>query len=242
MSAQRISGCAVQTLAGRRFPRRWRTLIRMNTYHRFANRAEAAEALALHLQDYRGCRPLVLAIPRGAVPMGKIIAERLQGELDIVLVRKLGAPFDPEYAIGAIDETGWTYLAPLLKRHGENFLFIKQKKAHELEVLRRRRAQYSPHRPAINPQGRVVIIVDDGIATGSTMIAALHATRAKDPVELICAIPVAPPKSIEKIEPMTDRVICLYAPFHFLGVGQFYHEFSPVDDREIVKILAHAGQ
>jgi putative phosphoribosyl transferase len=212
----------------------------MNTYrHQFANRAEAAEALALRLQEYRGCKPLVLAIPRGAVPMGKIIADRLHGELDIVLVRKLGAPFDPEYAIGAIDETGWTYLAPFLKRHGEKFLFIKQKKAHALEVLRQRRAQYTPDRPPINPHGRVAIVVDDGIATGSTMIAALHAIRAKHPAELICAIPVAPPKSVERIKPMTERVICLYAPTDFLGVGEFYRDFSPVEDREVVKILAY---
>src|ERR1700737_693481 len=171
----------------------------MYGHYPFANRAEAAEALALCLTDYRDRNPLILAIPRGAVPMGKIIAERLNGQFDVVLVRKLGALFDPEYAIGAVDETGWTYLAPVAGWLGEDFPLIMQKKAQQLEVLKARRAQYTSNRSPIDPQGRIVIVVDDGIATGSTMVAALHAVRARKPAELVCAIPVAPPESLELI-------------------------------------------
>jgi putative phosphoribosyl transferase len=213
----------------------------MYGHHLFADRAEAAEALALQLLDYQGKNPLVLAIPRGAVPMGKIIAERLHGQLDVVLVRKLGAPFDPEYAIGAIDETGWTYLAPVAKRFGEEFPLIRREKARQLEVLKTRRAQYTPHRSHIDRHGRIVIVVDDGIATGATMIAALHAVRAAKPAEVICAIPVAPPESLDVIRPLTDRLICLYAPEEFMSVGQFYRDFRTIDDDEVIRLLMEAG-
>lgn len=209
--------------------------------YQFADRAEAAAALALQLQDYRGRNPLVLAIPRGAVPMGKIIAERLHGQLDVVLVRKLGAPFDPEYAIGAIDETGWTYLAPAAQKFGDDFPLIRREKTRQLKVLKTRRAQYTPHRSQIDPQGRIVIVVDDGIATGSTMIAALHAVRAGKPAELICAIPVAPPESLDVIRPLADKLICLHASGQFLSVGQFYRDFHAVEDDDVIRLLAEVG-
>ena len=203
----------------------------------FKDRIEAAEALAVRLQEYRGHKPLILAIPRGAVPIGKVLAERLDGELDIVLVRKLGAPFDPEFAIGAIDETGWTYLAPEFAN--ESSKLIKQLRSRHLAALKSRRAQFTPFLHPVDPQGRVVIVVDDGIATGATMIAALHAVRAKKPSELVCAIPVAASDSLKKIAPHADKIVCLNAPRHFGAVSQYYAHFPAVEDEEVIGTLAH---
>ena len=210
----------------------------MTLHSTFDDRAEAAEALALRLHDYRGRNPLILAIPRGAVPMGKIIAERLEGELDIVLVHKLSAPFDPEFAIGAIDETGWVYLGVAIETAGETNPLIEQEKTRQLEILKKRRAQYMPSRHPADPHGRIAIVVDDGLATGATMIAALHAVRAKNPAELVCAIPVAALDSLANIIPFADKVVCLHTPTDFFAVSQFYRHFSQVEDEEVVKILA----
>ncbi len=203
----------------------------------FTNRTEAAQKLAEALSGYRGENPLVLAIPRGAVPMAKTIADALEGELDVVLVRKLGAPGNPEFAIGAVDETGWVYLAPWAEEMGIGEDYLEKVKERELATIRARRAQYTPSRPPKNPQGRIVIVVDDGLATGSTMIAALHAIRAKNPKRLICAVPVAPPDTVEKIRPLCDEVVCLHAPENFYAVGQFYGDFSEVTDEEVIELL-----
>ena len=147
----------------------------------FENRAAAAKQLAAALAQYRNKNPLVLAIPRGAVPMAKIIADELNGEFDVVLVRKLGAPGNPEFAIGSVDETGWVYLADYAERVGANEEYVKREVARQLETIRKRRIEYTPVRPPIDPTGRIVIVVDDGLATGSTMISALHALRSKNP-------------------------------------------------------------
>ena len=164
----------------------------------FANRVTAAKQLAAALSEYRGKHPLVLAIPRGAVPMAKIIATELNGEMDVVLVRKLRAPGNPEFAIGSVDESGWVYLADYAAQVGGTDEYIKNEVSTQLEAIRQRRTQYTPVREPIDPSGRVVIVVDDGLATGSTMIAALHALRAKQPRELICAVPVAPPDTLRR--------------------------------------------
>lgn len=213
----------------------------MNPYATFADREEAAEALATLLADCRGKNPLILAIPRGAVPMGKIIAERLGGELDIVLVRKLRAPFNPEYALGAVDETGWIHLNRSVEEEGEANTYITEEKIRQMELLKERRARYTPSRPPIDPSGRIAIVVDDGLATGATMIAALHAVRARQPAELICAIPVAAPESLATVERFADRTVCVLVPENFYAVGQFYRHFSQVEDEEVIRILDAAG-
>jgi predicted phosphoribosyltransferase len=205
---------------------------------RFDSRADAAERLAQALAHYRGQRPLVLAIPRGAVGMGRILADRLDGELDVVLVRKLRAPFSPEYAVGSIDETGWAYISEHAASAGADEAYLEQEKAAQLDTLRKRRAQYTPARPPIDPKGRVVIVVDDGLATGSTMIAALHAARAKQPARLVCAVPVAAVDSLERVRPYADEVVCLAAPADFYAVGQFYRDFQQVEDEEVVALLS----
>lgn len=207
----------------------------------YKNREEAAGLLAEKLADFKGKNPLILAIPRGAAPMAKLIAAELGGEVDVVLVRKLGAPGNPEFAIGSVDETGWAYVADYAGSVGGTPDYLEAEKKQQLAVMRKRRAQYTPVRPPIDPGGRIVIVVDDGLATGATMISALHAIRAKNPELLICAVPVAPPDTINKVARYADQVICLQTPATFYSVGQFYLEFSQVSDEEVVEILRESA-
>jgi putative phosphoribosyl transferase len=204
---------------------------------RFRDRTDAATQLAAALQGYRGKNPLVLAIPRGAVPMGKVLAEKLGGELDIVLVRKLRAPGSPEFAVGAVDESGWAYIANYAGEVGADEAYLRDEKARQLETLRKRRMEYTPHRAAHDAAGRIAIVVDDGLATGATMIAALHAVRARKPARLVCAVPVAAPESLEKVRPYADEIVCLDAPPEFHAVSQFYVSFPQVEDEEVMRLL-----
>jgi predicted phosphoribosyltransferase len=208
----------------------------------FADRKDAAGQLAQYLGEYRGHHPLILAIPRGALEIGNVIAERLNGELDVVLVRKLRAPFQAELAIGAIDETGWTYLSPHLASFGIDASYLLQEKQHQLDVLQARRKQYAAVRPPADPAGRIAVVVDDGLATGATMIAALHAVRAHEPKTLVCAVPVAAEESLERIRPYADAVVCLQSPAAFYAVGQFYRSFEQIEDEEAVGILRRASE
>lgn len=204
----------------------------------FADRDQAALLLARAL-DRRGvARPLVLAIPRGAVPMGRLIADALDGELDVVLVRKLGAPFHAEFAVGAIDESGWTYVSEHAELAGADHAYLRQEAARQLELIRQRRRRYTSGRGAVPAAGRTVVVVDDGLATGSTMIAALHSARARRPGRLVCAVPVAAPDSLERVRALADEVVCLAAPAAFQAVGQFYERFPQVDDAEVIAALA----
>ena len=203
----------------------------------FKDRDDAAHLLADRLQAYAAQHPLVLAIPRGAVPIGKIVAAQIGGDFDVVLVRKLRAPFEPEVAIGSVAESGWTYIAPYAAAVGADQGYIAAEKQRQMATIQARRAQYTPIRAPINPQGRVVIVVDDGLATGATMISALHSLRQRHPARLVCAIPVASPDALEKIRPMADDVVCLRAPADFQAVGQFYRHFPQVDDKEVIALL-----
>ena len=203
----------------------------------FRNRTDAAEQLARALHAYRGQHPLVLAIPRGAVPMGQLLAQRLGGELDVVLVRKLGAPGQPELAVGAMDESGWSYVAPYAAQLGADAAYLQAEKRRQLQTLRARRARYTPIRAPIDPAGRTVNVVDDGLATGATMVAALHSVRNHHPARLICAVPVASPEALEQVRPMVDEVVCLLAPIDFGAVGQYFDDFDQVEDDTVEALL-----
>lgn len=203
----------------------------------FRDRDDAAKRLAERLKGYRGKNPLILAIPRGAVPMAKIIADKLGGEFDVVLVRKLRAPYQPELAIGSVDESGWTYIAPFAASMGADEDYIASEKQAQMDTIRKRRAQYTPIRPPIDPAGRIVIVVDDGLATGATMISALHGLSARKPARLVCAVPVAPPDTLLKVADMADEVVCLEAPEFFQAVGQFYQHFGQIEDDEVIEAL-----
>ena len=200
----------------------------------FADRNDAAKRLADALAKYKGRHPLVLAIPRGAVPMAEIIADALDGELDVVLVRKLRSPYSPEFAVGSVDESGWCYIADYAQSAGAGPEYLEREKQRQLEILAQRRAQYTP---PVDPEGRIAIVVDDGLATGSTMISALHALRSKNPAFLVCAVPVAPPETMAKVEKLADDAVCLEMPENFQAVGQFYGSFPQVEDEEVITIL-----
>jgi predicted phosphoribosyltransferase len=164
---------------------------------RFKNRGEAAKQLVGRLIAYKGQNPLILGVPRGAVPMARIIADALGGELDVVLVRKLRAPGQPELAIGAVDEAGTVLKGRYIHVADEEYL--RDEIQTQQDVMRARRAMYTKAQKAIDPAGRIVVIVDDGIATGSSMLAAIRSVRARKPQKLIVAIGVAPPQSLSSI-------------------------------------------
>lgn len=206
----------------------------------FLDRNEAANQLAEKLIAYKGKNPLVLAIPRGAVPMAKIITAHLGGSYDVVLVRKLRAPLYPEFAIGSVDESGWIYVADYAARAGADAQYIAYEKQLQIDAIKKRRELYTPNRGPIETKDRIVIIVDDGLATGASMIAALHNVRKSKPAKLICAVPVAPQDTLKKVAALADELICLETPDDFQAVGQFYVNFPQVEDSEVVAILESA--
>ena len=205
---------------------------------RFRSRQHAAELLAERLRvSYKNKNPLVLGVPRGAVPMAKFIADALGGELDVVLVHKLTHPEQPELAIGAIDEQGNAFISDWAADLDPTYLEAEKKR--QLAVLAKRRATYTPARQSIDPKGRIVIVVDDGIATGSTMTAALRALRGHKPKKLVGAVAVASPDAARAMLHECDSMVCLNVPAEFYAVGQFFDDFAQVTDEEVIAILKH---
>ena len=178
-----------------------------------------------------------MAIPRGGVVTGVVLAQELGAELDVVLSRKLRAPGQPELAIGAIAEDGQVYL----NHHAGGFDaledYLAEERRHQLAEIARRRKLFRAARPQARITGRSVIVTDDGIATGSTMIAALQALKAQNPRELIVAVPVASPDRLTEVSRWCDEVVCVDTPVRFWAVGQFYEDFQPVEDEQVVEML-----
>lgn len=207
---------------------------------RFLDRTDAGFRLAAALSGYKGQYPVVLALPRGGVPVAAEVAKALNAPLDLVLVRKIGLPGQPELAIGAVVDGE----RPIIVRNDElirgagvtDAAFEAVRKKESAEVERRRRC-YVGMRGHPDLAGEVVIIVDDGIATGATMKAALQAIRRLDPKELVVAVPVAAPEAIEELRDLADTIICLETPTPFGAIGYFYDDFSQVSDAEVVSTL-----
>jgi hypothetical protein len=204
----------------------------------FANREAAARRLAHELKGFDLQDPVVFAIPRGGVAIGVVLARELGAELDVVLSRKLRAPGQPELAIGAIAEDGTVYLNAFARRMtGATDEYLAAERQLQLDEIARRSKLIRAVRPRALLKDRSVIITDDGIATGSTVIAALEVIRTQQPRELIVAVPVAPPDRLEEIGQRCDRVVCLLAPASFMAIGQFYDEFEQVDDERMIELL-----
>ena len=205
----------------------------------FRNRTEAGHILAEHLGDLAGPDALVLAIPRGGVVVGGVIAEELGCDLDVVIVRKLGAPSNPELAIGSLMEGAEEpYLnESIIRSLGVSRRYIEEETERQRKEAQRRAAAYRGDRPRAEMRDRVAIIADDGIATGATMISSIQGTKTQDPGRLIVALPVGPPEHVDQIAMMVDDLVCLSTPAFFAAVGQFYEDFSQTTDEEVIEIL-----
>ncbi len=208
----------------------------------FNDRDEAGWMLVERLRGTDTEKPIVLAIPRGGVEVGAAIARGLGCELDVVLSRKLRAPHQPELALGAVSESGEIYLnhfAAAMTDAGDAYIEAERKR--QMGEIERRRAMFRAVRPQADLRGRTVIVVDDGIATGATMIAALKTAQGAGAKELIVAVPVGAPDRIDALRPLCDRVECLYEPTDFWAVGQFYRSFEQVSDERVVDLLRDFG-
>ena len=209
---------------------------------RFKDRAHAGKLLARELKAYAGrADAVVLALPRGGVPVGYAIAQRLGIELDILLVRKLGMPGHEEFAMGAVGSGGVRVLQPGVPGlMGVSAAQVEAVTARELAELQRRERTYRGARPPLALAGRTAILVDDGIATGSTMQAAIRVARGLGPAKLVLAVPVAPPETLAMLEGEVDALVCLWAPPLFRAVGQWYDAFDQTSDEEVKDLLAAA--
>ncbi len=207
----------------------------------FANRSEAGRKLAAALARYANRGAVVLALPRGGVPVAREVAAALGATLDLVLVRKIGVPMQPELAMGAVVDGP----RPLTVRNDDVIALagvsqdeFDRVRDHEIAEIARRRQAYLGTRPHPDVAGRIAIIIDDGIATGATMRAALRAVRARKPEKLVLAVPVAPTDTLAELGDEADEIVCLEDHRAFGAIGYFYADFSQVSDREVTDILA----
>jgi len=206
----------------------------------FKNRADAGRRLAVALAGHKNARPLILALPRGGVPVAAEIAAELGAPLDVILVRKIGVPTEPELAMGAVVDGG----NPVIVRNEEVIRFTGMDEAEfkavcdrELVEIERRRQRYFGSRQRIDLAGRTAIVVDDGIATGATTRAALRAIRMRKPSKLVLAIPVAPTETLASLRRDADEIVCLEDYEFFGAIGNYYQDFSQVGDEGVIKLL-----
>jgi putative phosphoribosyl transferase len=208
------------------------------TLHMFHDRTDAGAQLAERLGAYRGRDVLVLGIPRNGVPVAAEVARSLDAELDIVVARKVGAPFQPELAIGAVTANGGRYLNDALAQEaGVTDEYLEAVTAEEMAEARRREERFRGKRTAPRIEGRTVIVVDDGLATGATMRAAVRSLRKRQPARLVVAVPVGPPATCAALRAEADEVIALRETESFLSVGLHYQDFRPTEEREIERLL-----
>jgi len=206
----------------------------------FRNRTDAGRQLAKALAGYKDQQPVILALPRGGVPVAAQVAAALNAPLDLILVRKIGVPFQPELAMGAVVDGG----APIVVRNedvirhtGIDESEFKAVCDDELAEIERRRQRYLGNRKQVDVSGRTAIVIDDGIATGATTRAALRATRMRKPKRLVLAVPVAPTDSLSELRHDADDVVCLEDHEFFGAIGLYYADFSQVSDEEVIEIL-----
>ena len=205
----------------------------------FEDRVEAGRLLGRELSGLRGQRAVVLGIPRGGLVVARELARQIEDDLDIVLSHKLGAPGNPELAIGAVAEDGRLFLhQDLVGQLGVDSGYIEREKELQLAVLAQRTRQARRVLPRATLAGRLVIVTDDGVATGATLQAALWAARQEKPKKLIAALPVGPPETIARLAGDADEMVCLRAPYSFSAVGQFYLRFEQVEDDQVARLLA----
>ena len=205
----------------------------------FRDRLEAGERLAEVLSDYRGEQVAVIAIPRGGVEVGYVIAERFDSPLEVTVPRKIGSPMDPELAVGAVAEDGTIYVEEdVVRMLGVREDWIRVEAERELQEVRRRLELYRGGKPLPELREYVVLLVDDGIATGATIIATARFLRKLNPRRLVIAAPVAPPEVLPKLSREADDVRCVETPTPFFAIGQFYQDFSQLDDSKVIEYLS----
>ncbi len=207
----------------------------------FADRIDAGERLATALESYAGSEAVVLAIPRGGVIVGEVVARHLGAPLDVVVPRKIGAPGNPELAIGAV-APGIRVLDPRMAGAlGVSERYLEREIAAQEAEIDRRQHAYRGGRPPQPVEGRVAIVVDDGVATGSTAVAALRWARSGGATRVVLAVPVAPPQSLERLRAEADEVVVLETPEPFLAVGEWYRDFDQATDGQVISALARSA-
>ena len=212
---------------------------------KFTDRADAGRRLAGKLAHLRDRRPIVLALPRGGVAVGFEIARALEAPLDIVLVRKIGVPWQPELALGAVSDgpEAETFIdVALAQELPLPARYVEEETARQLEEIERRRGIYCAGRPPLDIKDRTAIVVDDGIATGATMRVALRAARRRAPAHLVLAVPIAPPETLADLGREADEAVCLDTPSMLGAIGFYYRDFHQMSDAEVTDMLARAPQ
>ncbi|KPV39119.1 phosphoribosyltransferase [Thiohalorhabdus denitrificans] len=204
----------------------------------FQDRKKAGERLAALLQE-RGIRgDIVLAVPRGGLPVGRAVADALGLPLDIVVARKMGAPGNPELAVGAVASDGSVWRnESLIRQLGVDEAYLEEARRREAANAREKFDRYRGGRPDPDLKGRTVLIVDDGVATGATTVACIRQAYSRGAARVVLAVPVAPPESVRRLEGEADEVVAVETPEWFMAVGQFYAEFGQVSDEEAMRYL-----
>ncbi|HVP29836.1 MAG TPA: phosphoribosyltransferase [Myxococcota bacterium] len=206
----------------------------------FQDRRDAGRRLAEELARFKGPDTVVLALPRGGVPVGFEIAKALGAKLDLLLVRKIGAPYQPELAVAAVVDGEQTEIVrndDLIRELGLDDAYVREEAERQVAEIERRRGLYLAGREPVAVAGRTAIVVDDGVATGATMRAALRAVRRRSPARLVLAVPVAPPDTVERLRGEVDELVCLSTPAYFGAIGAFYDDFHQLEDDEVRELL-----